>query len=60
MKVAEDLYNFVTSYDKYTCKNYLSLVIDQSYQTGGIRSEKWKDIYIILKNQCIVMKIVIH
>ena len=44
---ATTLYNFVTSYDKYTCKNYLSLVIDQSYQTGGIRSEKWKDIYNI-------------
>ena len=41
------LYKYVTTYYKYTCGKYLSLVIDQDYQTGGIRSNKWKDIYNI-------------
>lgn len=41
------LYKYETKYHKYTCGNYLSLVIDQNYQTGGIRSNKWKDIYNI-------------
>lgn len=41
------LYSYITSYERYNCGNYLSLVIDQNYQTGGIRSDKWKDIYNI-------------
>lgn len=41
------LYSYVTSYDKYTHGDYLSLVISNDYQTGGIRSNKWKDIYNI-------------
>lgn len=41
------LYKYVTSYKKYTCGNYLTLVIDQDYQTGGIRSDTWKDVYNI-------------
>ena len=42
-----EMYSYITSYDKYTSGNYLSLVISQDYQTGGIRSNKWKDIYNI-------------
>lgn len=41
------LYKYETKYHKYTCGKYLSLVIEQDYQTGGIRSNKWKDIYNI-------------
>lgn len=41
------LYKYITSYDKYTWGDYLTLVVDQDYQTGGIRSNKWKDIYNI-------------
>lgn len=41
------LYQYITKYHKYTCGKYLSLVIEQEYQTGGIRSNKWKDIYNI-------------
>ena len=41
------LYKYVTSYDKYTYGDYLTLVVNQDYQTGGIRSNKWKDIYNI-------------
>lgn len=43
-----EIYRYVTKYDRYNAKiKYLSLVIDQDYQTGGIRSNKWKDIYNI-------------
>ena len=42
-----EMYRYVTSYSRYNCDKYLSLVIDQDYQTGGIRSNKWKDIYNI-------------
>lgn len=42
-----EMYRYVTTYDRYNCKQYLSLVINQDYQTGGIRSNKWKDIYNI-------------
>lgn len=41
------LYKYVTNYEKYTYGDYLTLVINQDYQTGGIRSNKWKDIYNI-------------
>lgn len=44
---ATEMYRYVTFYDRYNSGNYLSLVIDQDYQTGGIRSNKWKDIYNI-------------
>lgn len=42
-----EMYRYVTTYSRYNCDKYLSLVIDQDYQTGGIRSNKWKDIYNI-------------
>ena len=41
------LYKYVTSYTKNTWGNYLTLVVTQDYQTGGIRSNRWKDIYNI-------------
>lgn len=41
------LYKYITTYQKDTWGNYLTLVIDQNYQTQGIRSDKWKDIYNI-------------
>lgn len=41
------LYTYKSSYEKYTHGDYLSLVISNEYQTGGIRSNKWKDIYNI-------------
>lgn len=40
-------YKYVTTYEKHTWGNYLTLVVDQDYQTGGIRSNSWKDIYNI-------------
>ena len=40
-------YSYVTDFDKYTWGNYLTLVIKQDYQTGGIRSNQWKEIYNI-------------
>lgn len=42
-----EMYRYVTSYERYNNGKYLSLVIDQDYQTGGIRSNKWKDTYNI-------------
>lgn len=41
------LYKYVTTYKKYTWGNYLTLVVERDYQTGGIRSNTWKDIYNI-------------
>lgn len=41
------LYRYITSYDRYNWGDYLTLVINQDYQTGGIRSNTWKDIYNI-------------
>lgn len=41
------LYTYRTSYKKFAHGDYLSLVISNDYQTGGIRSNKWKDIYNI-------------
>ena len=41
------LYKYVTTYTKNTWGNYLTLVVEQDYQTGGIRSNSWKDIYNI-------------
>ncbi len=42
---ATALYTYETTYDKYTHGDYLSLVISNNYETGGIRSNQWKDIY---------------
>lgn len=44
---ATALYKYAAFYDKYTHGDYLSLVISNDYQTGGIRSNNWKDIYNI-------------
>lgn len=41
------LYTYKTTYEKLANGDYLSLVISNDYQTGGIRSNKWKDIYNI-------------
>lgn len=41
------LYKYTADYDKYTWGDYLTLVVNQDYQTGGIRSNTWKDIYNI-------------
>lgn len=41
------LYKYIVSYKKYAVDDYLSLIISQDYQTGGMRSNKWKDIYNI-------------
>jgi len=40
-----NLYTYQTSYEKFCHGDYLSLVVSNDYQTGGIRSNKWKDIY---------------
>ena len=42
---ASNLYTYTTSYEKYAHGDYLSLIISNDYQTGGIRSNQWKDIY---------------
>lgn len=39
------LYKYVTSYEKNTWGDYLTLIVSQDYQTGGIRSNTWKEIY---------------
>lgn len=40
-------YSYHTNYEKYVWGDYLTLIINQDYQTGGIRSNKWKEIYNI-------------
>ena len=44
---AVTLYKYVVSYEKYANDRYLSLVISNDYQTGGMRSNSWKDTYNI-------------
>ena len=41
------LYRYITTFDRYNWGDYLTLIINQDYQTGGIRSNTWKDIYNI-------------
>jgi len=48
------LYNYFVSYDRYNNDKYLSLIVNQDIRisvagsdTGGLRSNKWKDIYNI-------------
>lgn len=51
----DKLYKYVATYDKYACDKYASLIINQTYETGGIRSNSWKDIYNIdLENEKII------
>lgn len=40
-------YSYKATYEKYTHGDYLSLVISNDYQTGGIRTNTWKDTYNI-------------
>lgn len=40
-------YRYDVNYDRYNNDNYLSIVIDQKYETGGMRSNAWKDTYNI-------------
>ncbi len=41
------LYRYIATYERYNSGNYLTLVINNDYQTGGIRSNTWKEIYNI-------------
>ena len=43
----EELYQYTTSYERFNYGKYLFLVISQKIETGGIRSNEWKDIYSI-------------
>ena len=40
-------YKYTVSYERYNNEDYISLVILQSYMTGGMRSNVWKDTYTI-------------
>ena len=40
-------YSYITDFERYNWGNYLTLVIKHDYQTGGIRSNQWKEIYNI-------------
>ena len=43
----DTVYSYITNYEKYVWGNYLTLIVNHDYQTGGIRSNKWKEIYNI-------------
>ncbi len=43
----DKVYKYVVTYDKYVYSKYASVIINQNYETGGIRSNKWKDTYNI-------------
>lgn len=38
-------YRYNVDFNRYNNDNYVSLVINQNYQTGGMRSNSWKDTY---------------
>lgn len=42
---ATNLYTYKTSYERYNNGDYLSLVVNNDYETGGIRTNHWKDMY---------------
>ena len=43
----DKIYSYYTNYEQYLWGDYLTLIVNQDYQTGGIRSNKWKEIYNI-------------
>lgn len=40
-------YSYITDYERYNWGSYLTLIVNHNYQTGGIRSNRWKEIYNI-------------
>ncbi len=40
-------YSYNVNYNRYDTNPYVSLIISQDYDTGGLRSNKWKDMYTI-------------
>lgn len=44
---AETLYKYVVSYETQANDIYLSMIVSNDYQTGGMRSNSWKDTYTI-------------
>lgn len=38
-------YRYNVDYDRYDNENYVSLIVNHNYQTGGMRSNNWKDTY---------------
>lgn len=46
------VYRYYVSYDRHNNDNYLSFVISQNYQAGGMRSNAWKDVFNIDAYQC--------
>lgn len=38
-------YRYNVGFNRYNNDDYISLVINQNYQTGGMRSNSWKDTY---------------
>lgn len=51
-------YRYNVDYERYNNGDYLSIVIEQDYQTGGMRSNSWNDTYNIdvAKNKEIYLK----
>ncbi|MBQ8300074.1 MAG: DUF3298 domain-containing protein [Clostridia bacterium] len=45
--LVDTIYTYTTNYEKYVWGDYLTLIVNQDYQTGGIRSNTWKEIYNI-------------
>ena len=43
----ETLYKYVCSFERFNYGKYLFLIVSHNYDTGGIRSNQWKDIYSI-------------
>lgn len=44
---ADTLYKYVVSYNQYANDRFVSLIVNNNYQTGGMRSNSWKDTYNI-------------
>lgn len=40
-------YSYITNFERYNWGSYLTLIVNHDYQTGGIRSNTWKEIYNI-------------
>lgn len=51
-------YVYEVSYERYNNENFVSLLIAQNYNTGGMRSNEWKDTFTIdvVKNKELTLK----
>ncbi len=54
---ATKFYTYNVTYDRYNNDNYISIIIRQNYDTEGLRSNKWSDIFVVDVVKCKLVKL---